>query len=350
MEISELELISIDLFSGCGGLTEGLHQADFSTAYAFEIDDIASAAYRLNHPRTEVITEDIRKVSTAEIKEKLNGKTIHLLAGCPPCQGFSSIRRLNRATPVFDKRNDLINEYVRFVEELMPYTFMMENVPGLIHYDLFHKAIERLKEVGYHYIDYKVVNVKDYGVPQSRKRLVMVGSRLGEIKVAEPTASGTKTTVREAIGFLPLPENSTDPLHKIYPSHTDRIKEQISITPHNGGSRKDLPGKYILNCHKGKNIGFNDVYGRLRWDDYSTTITGGCLNPSKGRFLHPEQDRCISAREAALLQSFPIDYQMPQNAPIGKVALLIGNALPPKFSYIQSMNLKAHLNQFLAEK
>ena len=186
MEVSKLKLISIDLFSGCGGLTEGLHQADFKTAYAFEIDEIASKAYRLNHSETEVITEDIRKVSTKEIKLKLNGKTIHLLAGCPPCQGFSSIRRLNRAIPVFDERNDLINEYVRFVEELMPYTFMMENVPGLIHYDLFHKAIGRLKAIGYNHIDYKVVNVKDYGVPQSRKRLVMVGSRLGAIKVAEP--------------------------------------------------------------------------------------------------------------------------------------------------------------------
>jgi len=350
MEVSKLKLISIDLFSGCGGLTEGLHQADFKTAYAFEIDEIASKAYRLNHSETEVITEDIRKVSTKEIKLKLNGKTIHLLAGCPPCQGFSSIRRLNRAIPVFDERNDLINEYVRFVEELMPYTFMMENVPGLIHYDLFHKAIGRLKAIGYNHIDYKVVNVKDYGVPQSRKRLVMVGSRLGAIKVAEPLPLEKKATVRETIGFLPLPENSTDPLHQIFPSHTDRIKEQISITPHNGGSRKDLPAKYILNCHQGQNIGFNDVYGRLRWDDHSTTITGGCLNPSKGRFLHPEQDRCISAREAALLQSFPISYKMPENTPIGKLALLIGNALPPKFSFIQSMNIKAHLDEYLGNK
>ncbi len=348
MAVSKLKLISVDLFSGCGGLTEGLHQADFNTAYAFEIDDIASKAYIMNHPSTEVITDDIRNVSTDQIKQKLKGKTIHLLAGCPPCQGFSSIRRLNRATPVFDARNDLINEYVRFVEELMPYTFMMENVPGLIHYDLFHQAIARLKAVGYNHIDYKVVNVKDYGVPQSRKRLVMVGSRLGEIKVAAPLSDGKRATVRETIGLLPLPENSEDPLHKVFPSHTERIKEQISITPHNGGSRRDLPAKYTLECHRAANIGFNDVYGRLRWDDYSTTITGGCLNPSKGRFLHPEQNRCISAREAALLQSFPIQYKMPENTPIGKLALLIGNALPPKFSYIQSLNIKAHLFEHLS--
>jgi len=337
---------SIDLFSGVGGLTVGLHQANFQTSFAFEIDSIASKAYGLNHPDTEVITEDIRKVSTLDIKKKLKGKPIHLLAGCPPCQGFSSMRRLNRSTPVFDERNSLINEYVRFIQELMPYTFMMENVPGLIKYDLFHKAIETLKSIGYLHIDYKVVNVKDYGVPQSRRRLVMVGSRLGEIKVAEPL-DDKKATVRSAIGNLPLPQDSEDLMHKVFPNHTEKIKEQITLTPHNGGSRKDLPERFILNCHKKINVGFNDVYGRLKWDDSSTTITGGCLNPSKGRFLHPEQDRCISAREAALLQSFPPDYKLPSNTAMGKLALLIGNALPPKFSYVQSLNIHNHLASHL---
>jgi len=119
------------------------------------------------------------------------------------------------------------------------------------------------------------------------------------------------------------------------------------MTPQNGGSRKDLPKKYLLKCHQGENIGFNDVYGRLRWDDYSSTITGGCLNPSKGRFLHPEQNRCISAREAALLQSFPADYKFPTDIPKRNLALLIGNALPPVFSYIQSENIKQHIIEHL---
>jgi DNA (cytosine-5)-methyltransferase 1 len=218
---------------------------------------------------------------------------------------------------------------------------MMENVPGLIKYDLFEKAIDILKnELGYK-VDYKVVNVKDYGVPQSRRRLVLVGSRLGEIKVAKPL--NTKKTVRQAIGKLPLPEKSKDPIHKIFPKHNPKVQERIEATPKNGGSRKDLPKRFNLKCHEKENVGFNDVYGRLRWDDYSTTITGGCLNPSKGRFLHPEQNRCISAREASLLQSFPADYKFPIGIPSTNLALLIGNALPPNFSYIQSENIKQHL-------
>jgi DNA (cytosine-5)-methyltransferase 1 len=340
-----MQLYSIDIFSGVGGLSEGMHQAEFKTKIAFEINEIASKVYKLNHPSTIVITKDIRSVSIAEIKRKLKGKRIHLLAGCPPCQGFSSIRRLNRVEPVEDDRNNLILEYVRVVKALKPYTIMMENVPGIIHYDLFKEALEILKKAGYKWIDFKVVNVKNYGVPQSRRRLVLVGSRLGEIKFAQPLVENK--TVRHAIGNLPLPEESKDPIHKIFPIHTPKIQKRIEMTPKNGGGRKDLPKEFILKCHQQDNVGFNDVYGRLRWDDVSTTITGGCLNPSKGRFLHPEQNRCISAREASLLQSFPANYKFPTDVFRADLALLIGNALPPNFSFIQSENIKQHLLQYL---
>jgi len=332
---------SIDIFSGVGGLTEGMHNANFKTILAFEIDEIASNVYSLNHPDTSVVTKDIRKVSIAEIKRRLNGKKIHLIAGCPPCQGFSSIRRLNRSNHIEDERNNLIMEYVRLVKALRPYTIMMENVPGLVSYDLFKEALAILKDAGYKWIEYKVVDVKNYGVPQSRKRLVLVGSRLGEIKVAKPNYE--KKTVRQAIGSLPLPAKSNDQTHRIFPTHQLDVQKRIELTPKDGGSRKDLPQEFLLKCHQAKNVGFNDVYGRLRWDDYSSTITGGCLNPSKGRFLHPEQNRCISAREAALLQSFPIDYKFILNIPRANLALQIGNALPPKFSYIQSENIREHL-------
>lgn len=340
-----MKLISIDLFSGVGGLTEGLSQAGFETKYAFEIDHLASKAYSMNHEKTTVITKDIRDVDINKIKKSLGNKTIHLLAGCPPCQGFSSIRRLNKPKPVEDERNDLINEYVRFVVELKPYTFMMENVPGLALSSDFDKAVESLREAGYGHTVYKIVNVKDYGVPQNRKRLVLIGSRLGAITIAEPNYK--KRTVRDVIGKLPKPEDSADCLHKIYPKHTPRIKNLIRDIPHDGGSRKDLGEDRQLECHKKKNVGFNDVYGRLRWDDYSTTITGGCLNPSKGRFLHPAQDRCISAREAALLQSFPINYKFPTDIPVSSIALMIGNALPPEFCRIQAKNIKEHLKSYL---
>lgn len=339
-----MKLFAIDLFSGCGGLTEGMHQAQFKTEIAFEIDEIASKAYKLNHPNTQIITKDIRKVSIREVKRKLNGKTVHLLAGCPPCQGFSSIRRLNRENPIEDERNSLIMEYVRMVKALKPYTIMMENVPGLIQYDLFQKAIKILTDELKYNVDFKIVNVKDYGVPQSRRRLVLVGSRLGKINVADPL--NEKKTVRATIGELSLPEKSDDPVHKIFPIHKPHIQERIKLTPKNGGSRKDLPKNYQLKCHEADNVGFNDVYGRLRWDDYSTTITGGCLNPSKGRFLHPEQDRNITAREAAMLQSFPIDYKFPTDIPKTNLALMIGNALPPKFSFYQSENIRIHIEQY----
>jgi len=337
--------ISFDLFSGVGGLTEGLRKAGFDTKYAFEIDEIASKAYSLNHKNTVVITNDIREANLNEIKQKLNGMEIHLLAGCPPCQGFSSIRRLNKAKPVDDPRNDLINEFVRFVEYFKPYTIMLENVPWLKQDELFNKAKENLEMQGYN-IDVAIVNVKDYGVPQNRKRLVMVGSRLGPISIAKP--NDKKVTVRDCIGNLPRPDNSKDKLHKIFPEHTPNIKKLIGDIPHNGGSRKDLGKARQLTCHKKENIGFNDVYGRLRWDDFSTTITGGCLNPSKGRFLHPRQNRCISAREAMLLQSFPKSYKLPTDISKTNIALMIGNALPPKFSYYQAKNIKEHLLEYLS--
>lgn len=343
MESKFVSYNSIDLFSGCGGQTEGLRQAGFITRVAVEIVSDAVLAFKLNHKETDVIAKDIRLIKAEEILEKLDGHPLHLLAGCPPCQGFSSIRRLNKKKNAKDDRNSLVLEYLRLVKELKPVTIMMENVPGLKKYKLFKAVVKELKILGYN-PQVKIVNVKDYGVPQNRKRLIMVGSLVGKISIAKPT--NQKVTVRDVIGDLELITESKDALHKILPNHTEQVMERIKLTPKNGGSRKDLPIEYKLKCHEGKNIGFNDVYGRLRWDDYSTTITGGCMNPSKGRFLHPEHDRCITAREAALLQSFPMEYKFPEDISKTALALLIGNALPPKFSFIQSMNIKKHLDTY----
>ncbi len=335
-----MKLNAIDLFSGCGGLSEGMHKAGFSTKVAVEIVPLAVRAYKMNHPDTEVIQKDIRQIDAEEIKKRLNGEPLHLLAGCPPCQGFSSIRRLNKPQCVEDDRNSLVLEYLRLVKELKPLAIMMENVPALKDYSVFREVVEELKILGYN-PDVKVVNVKNYGVPQSRRRLVMVGMLNETIKVADGT--GIKRTVRDMIGNLDTPEKSKDLLQKIVSKHTPKVMEMIRKLPHNGGSRKDLPEEYILKCHKKENVGFNDVYGRLRWDDYSTTITGGCLNPSKGRYLHPEQDRVITPREAAMLQSFPENYKFPIDISKTALALLIGNALPPEFSRIQSENIYRHI-------
>ena len=336
----------IDLFSGCGGLSEGLRQAGFNVRAAVEIVPIAVQAYKLNHKETVVIQDDIRRVSGDAIRDILKGEPLHMLAGCPPCQGFSSVRRLNRKRSVNDDRNSLVMEYLRLVKELRPLTIMMENVPGLKDYYLFKNVVKELNWLGYN-PKVEIVNVKNYGVPQNRKRLIMVGSLLGNLNIA--LGNNEKVTVRQVIGNLPCPQDAKDPLQRIVAKHTKEVCERIKLTPKNGGSWKDLPKEYILKCHKKDNVGFNDIYGRLRWDDYSTTITGGCLNPSKGRFLHPEQDRVITPREAALLQSFPKTYKFPLDIPKQALALLIGNALPPKFSYYQSQNIKEHLDKYLCK-
>ena len=337
-----LEYTAVDLFCGCGGMTEGLRQAGFHVIAGIELDDNAALAYKMNHKdNTVLFHEDIINVSTHDIAKLLNGEPLHLLAACPPCQGFSLMRRKNKKGAVSDPRNKLIYEFYRFAEELRPITIMIENVPALSEYDGFKKVVKKLKGLGYA-IEYKVVNVARYGVPQRRNRLVLIGSLLGNVHIKP--GNNQIVTVRTAIQDLESPDATTDPIHKIYPTHTDKVQRQIELTPHNGGSRSALPDEYTLECHKKSGIGFKDVYGRLRWDAVSSTITGGCLNPSKGRFLHPEENRTITAREAALLQTFPKNYQFPLNIPRSALALMIGNALPPEFCREQAQSVLEHLD------
>jgi DNA (cytosine-5)-methyltransferase 1 len=253
------------------------------------------------------------------------------------------MRRLNKKRSKRDDRNNLILEYLRFVKELKPLTIMMENVPGLVNYTLFKKVFAELEGLGYK-PKVQPIKIQQYGVPQRRKRLVLVGSLLGDLEIAKP--NGKKLTVREIIGYLESVTKTKDPVHRIVKAHTPEVMKRIRATPKNGGSRADVP-EFELYCHKDEKIGFRDVYGRMRWDDYSPTITGGCLNPSKGRFLHPEKNRAITAREAALLQTFPRSYKFPADISKSSIALLIGNALPPKFSYIQSANVMKHLQDKL---
>ncbi len=339
-EISNKKYFALDLFAGCGGLSQGLKEAGFKVLVAIEIDSDAAAAYSKNHPETKVIKKDLRQVSLSEINKVIDGKNIDVLAGCPPCQGFSSIRRLNKKRSFKDSRNRLILDYLHFVKKLKPKTIMLENVPALKNYYLFKYLIRSLKKAGYQ-VDYKIIDIDKYGVPQRRRRLVVIGSLLGKIEIAPET--NERVTVRDAIGYLEQIKKTTDPLHNITVKHSKKVIERIRLIPFDGGCIKTIPNKLKLNCHKNRNIGFGDVYGRLRWDDVSSTITGGCLNPSKGRFLHPSENRVITPREAALLQSFPMSYKFPLNISKDKLGMLIGNALPPKFSYIQSLHIMNHL-------
>ena len=321
--------VAIDLFSGCGGLSLGLKQAGFRVIAAVEIEHTVADTYRVNHPEVVLWEKDIRRLSSFEVKERLGIKKgdIDLLAGCPPCQGFSAMRTLNGGQEIDDPQNDLLFQFLRFVKDLEPKTLMMENVPGLRNDSRFRKLRKELERLGYR-LRWDVIDASNYGVPQRRRRFIMIASRASKPSFAVPTP--IRSTVRQTIGMLPDAGNSGDPLHDLPERRSPRIMEMISLIPHDGGSRRDLGVEWQLDCHLRCN-GFKDVYGRMPWDDVSPTITGGCFNPSKGRFLHPEQDRNITLREAALLQSFPPDYHFSLKRGKSNAAVMIGNALPPEF-------------------
>ena len=338
---------TLDLFAGCEGLTLGLKRARFQVVNAIEIDSVAAVTYGHNHPEVHLWTKDIRTVTTVAIKRKLrlHAGALHLLAACPPCQGFSSIRTLNGGTAVRDARNDLLLEVLRFVNDLKPMAVMLENVPGLADDDRMLTFESGLARLGY-IVQWDILNTADYAIPQRRRRLIILASRLGKIPFA-PRAR-IKMTVRDAIAGLPKPTKSADLLHSHGEQRTARILRRIKRIPKDGGSRGDLGTRSQLPCHRACD-GFHDVYGRMAWNDLAPTITGGCINPSKGRFLHPNQDRAVTLREAALLQTFPPGYKFSMQRGKYHVAEQIGNALPPEFIERHSRQIYRHLQRYGVE-
>lgn len=320
---------AIDLFSGCGGLTLGLQMAGFRVLAAVEKDDLAVRTYKANHPHVLVCNRDIRQVAARSLLKELLMRPgdLDLLAGCPPCQGFSALRTRNGAKQRRDRRNALIREMLRFTRAFLPKAIMLENVPGLSAHWSFEKLCRDLRRLGYR-VRWEVKDAQRYGVPQRRKRLILVAGRGFDVFFA-PEDDGLRT-VRHAIGRLGKPGRTRDALHNLPEKRSAKVAALIKSVPKNGGSRGDLPRNRQLKCHK-RFDGFNDVYGRMAWDEPSPTITGGCFNPSKGRFLHPRDNRAITLREAALLQTFPRDYSFLVDAGKEALALMIGNALPPVF-------------------
>lgn len=320
---------AIDLFCGCGGLTLGLKQAGFQVIGAVDNDSLSVETYKVNHPEVHVWERDIQGLTVGWVKRKLGLRKgeLDLLAGCPPCQGFSTMRTLNGGYEIYDERNDLIFEFLRFVKELAPKSVMMENVPGLQKDRRFKKLCKELESEGY-IVNEDVLDAADYAVPQRRRRLILLAGRDGEIGFAKKARC--KRTVFDAIGDLPQAGESKDKLHNLSERRSKKVAELIKRIPKNGGSRKYLGKRSQLKCHK-KCDGFKDVYGRMSWDKVAPTITSGCTNPSKGRFVHPEEDRAITLREAAILQGFPRRYYFQSDAGKGKIAGLIGNALPSEF-------------------
>jgi DNA (cytosine-5)-methyltransferase 1 len=332
---------AIDVFSGCGGLTLGLKRAGFDVVGAVEIDTLAADTYSANHPEVRLWRQDIRKLTASQILHKLGLKRgdLDLLAGCPPCQGFSAMRRLNGARRVRDEQNDLVFDFLRLIRGLRPKTVMMENVPGLVDNARLPKFKAALTRLGYT-VNAAVKDARHYGVPQRRRRFILLAGRGKEIPF------GTETrcirTVREAFAKLSKSRAKRDPLHNLPESRSEKVKRFIRRVPKNGGSRLDTGARHQLECHRNCD-GFKDVYGRMSWDDVAPTITGGCCNPSKGRFLHPTKHRTITLREAAVLQTFPSSYFFSLARGKFPAAQMIGNALPPEFIRRHAKQIRNHL-------
>lgn len=347
---------AIEIFSGCGGLSTGLEQAGFDIIGAVEINPIAAQTYSLNHPKTKLFVSDVKEIKASKLLKTfcLKRGELDLLAGCSPCQGFSRLRKGNSADT--DPRNLLILEFVRLVKGLWPKTIFMENVPGLIDTKrgeiIFGQVKKSLEELGYN-ADYKVIDTAYYGVPQFRRRFVLLASRYKRHPIeippythAHPNKISPNSqlqpwkTVRQTFSNLPPLVNGAQdnalPLHHC--SHNGILNlQRIQAIPHNGGSRSSLPEHLVLKCHKKYPNGYRDVYGRMRWDSPSPTITGGCTNITKGRYIHPDEDRGISLLEASLLQTFSPAYQFAGN--FGQISLQIGNAVPVRLAYVMGKQL-----------
>ena len=357
---SKHPLTAVDLFSGCGGLTGGLRAAGFAVLAAVEKDADTAASYTANHPGVRLYETDIRRLPASRLIQDLPAlqkSRLDLIAGCPPCQGFT---RLTERHSWDDPRNQLVREYLRFVRVLRPRACMLENVPGLLTRgkELFDELRSGLEAAGY-FLTYEVLELADYGVPQFRKRLVLLASADNPIEIPPPThcdpASGKNQrhwrTVRHAVGSMLQPplrsEVRSGAVLPPYPWHVARnvapdVRRRLEHALRSDKGRADLPEELRLACHKRYPNGYFDVYGAMSWDSPSPTITSGCTNASKGRFGHPSFPRPLTAREAAKLQTFPLDYRF-EGPGVDSVAVQIGNALPKRFATVIGRAVAAHL-------
>lgn len=335
---------AIDLFCGIGGLTHGLRKAGISVKAGFDIDSACRYPYEQNNSAT-FIEKDVFELTAGELHTHWGGDP-RILVGCAPCQTFSTYAMGTRGAAQSDKRWRLIGEFSRLVDETRPDIVSMENVPRAAHSAAFKDFISLLTSSGYS-VWFDIINCAEYGVPQNRRRLVMLASLRGEITMRRRKIK--MVTVRQAIGHLPQLEHgdscSEDPLHrasKLSPLNLRRAQESLP-----GGTWKDWPEELILDCHK-RNSGatYRSVYGRMMYDEPAPTLTTHCLGIGNGRFIHPEQNRGLSIREASLIQSFPRNYAFVEaGTKISPkvLARLIGNAVPVRLGYWIGREILDHL-------
>jgi DNA (cytosine-5)-methyltransferase 1 len=339
------KVYAVDLFCGAGGLTNGLEKSGIDVRLGVDTDPVCEYPYTENN-KAKFLLKSVENLDADELAEFLPKTGFRLLAGCAPCQTFSMYNQKANAT---DKRWWLLSAFSDLVRTILPELVTMENVPKLEKQNVFIDFVKTLKSKDYH-IYSKVVNCSDYGLPQYRPRLVLLASRLGPISLLTPKQLRWKTyTVRDKIGGLtPLEAGEVaqkDPLHQACNLSDLNLRRIRASTP--GGTWRDWDDDIVANCHK-KITGrtYPSVYGRMSWDKPAPTITTQFYGFGNGRFGHPEQDRAISLREGAILQSFPKSYKFVfPGDPIHKkvIGRLIGNAVPVKLGKAIGKSIVKHV-------
>lgn len=341
-----------DFFSGCGGTSCGFKNAGMEIALALDIDPDAERTFKANFPGVPFMRKDIAKLKVRDIAEhtQRHEKCPMLFCGCAPCQPFTKQKTL-KPSEKKDRRRSLLYHFGKFVKHYRPEFVFVENVPGIQKITKTGSPIMRfaseLERMGYK-TAFTVVTSQDYGVPQRRRRLVLLASRMGEIGI--PPAShgvGRKqyTTVREWISDLPEIEAGEEHIGEGVKNHraanlSELNLRRIKATPHEEG-RDKWPEELKLVCHSGEHKGHSDVYGRMRWDEPATGLTTRCISLSNGRFGHPEQNRAISIREAACLQTFPKEFEF--FGSLNSMARQIGNAVPVQLARVFGDHFVQHL-------
>jgi len=343
----------VDVFCGVGGLSYGFQREGFKVLAGIDSDASCRYAFEENLEGADFIAEDITKFAAARLKRMFAPfpPEKRVLVGCAPCTPFTMyVGRYKRKRRKSDGKWQLLEEFGRLVKATRPAVVSMENVPRLVRHPIFKTFAKTLKDAGYH-VTYQKVRADHYGVPQKRSRLVLLASRYGEIRLPPPTHRDDPVTVREAIGTLPrLAAGSADPSDRLHACRglSEQNKRRLRATPE-GGSWQDWDEELKLECHQRANgESFRSVYGRMNWDRPSPVITTQCLGIGNGRFGHPEQDRAISIREAALLQSFPRKFKFVcPGSPINGLVLArqIGNAVPVRLGQVIARTIRKHLKE-----
>lgn len=327
---------AIDLFCGVGGLTSGLSTSGVHVVAGIDVDKSCRFPFEANHPGARFIEQDVTTLTGQQLNEMWSPGVTRLLAGCAPCQPFSSYTKSKGENHA---KWGMLEQFARLVKESKPDLVTMENVPGLQRHEPFQLFLETLKKCGFHVV-YGVLNAADYGVPQQRRRLVLLASRHSPVMLPAPTHPGKEhwVTVRKAIQDLPRLQHGRaakdDAIHRAASLSALNLKRIRASKP--GGTWRDWPQELVATCHT-KESGKHSagVYGRMTWDAPAPTMTTLCNGFGNGRFGHPEQNRAISLREAAIFQSFPQNYifaEPGKTVSAKTVARLIGNAVPPKLA------------------